>query len=190
MTGPRRPAQGSACTCSAVTTCMEDVEKLDVDVPPAMTRSGAERGLSIVAEPSTTNDASSSVCVPVLSVGSMALQSNAPLAAAGAVDAGERRSVSIDVERELQRRDLCGVGRLLCPAEAVAGRDARISGGNAWIRGFGLLLVAPADTDAHNGKQDEVPHRQRHDSPPCARLRYDKFDAAIGRLEGRCTLPL
>ena len=65
-----------------MTTSLEDAEKVDADVPPATTRSAPERALSIVTEPSTTNEASSSVCVPVLSVGRMALQSNAvPLAA-------------------------------------------------------------------------------------------------------------
>jgi hypothetical protein len=69
-------------TCSAVMTSLEDTETLDADTPPAMTRKAPERALSSVTEPSTTNDASSSVCAPVLNVGSMTLQSNAvPLAA-------------------------------------------------------------------------------------------------------------
>ena len=51
---------------------------------PDTTRSGADRALSIVADPSTTNDASSSVCVPVLMFGSVALQSKADALAARA----------------------------------------------------------------------------------------------------------
>ena len=100
---------------------------------PNTTRSGADRALSIVAEPSTTNDASSSECVPLLMAGSLALQSKSgPLAAfvqltpdmADGVSAAVDLFVMLVDHRELSQGKVLSMAQLVEPERRTVGGRA------------------------------------------------------------------
>ena len=147
---------------------------------PATTRSAADRALSAVVAPSTTNDASSRVCVPASKGGQRgAAVERGPARRARAAHAGKRQTKSVNVERELKRRELGRVRRLLRPAEAIAGRHAHVSTGGVPGSGVSGSFLSHPVTHMHaNDDQEQGPHHHPHDSPVCG---YDTIHAICRR---------
>ena len=88
----------------------------------------------------------------------------------------ERRAVAVDVERELKRRELGGVSRLLRPAEAIARRHAHVSRGSPGSGVSGVFLSQPATQMHASSDQRRAPQHHLHDSPRQCCVRISRCD--------------
>ena len=167
-----RPATRFSCTCSAVTTSLERrSEKLRCHRRRHATEGNAGSRARRIRR--SINDASSSVCVPVLRLGRTALQSNPASRSTSPLQVAPRQ----DRARCHRRREQIATTRLrwrrrpLAPAETIAGHDAHVSRRRTPGSGSQALPVATCDQEAQRDDNMKARAHHSHDSPRWRALR-------------------